>query len=94
MLLIAYGRALTQRFTLVALWRRTAPKAAASVSYLSAFAAAITKTVTKERPEQNRTTSMASFVIARPQVLYCPYANWGKRGKPLYPHEDTVAMGQ
>jgi hypothetical protein len=34
--------------------------------YLSAFAAAITKTVTKGRPEQNRTTSMASFVIARP----------------------------
>jgi hypothetical protein len=41
-------------------------------SYLSAFAAAITKTVTKGRPEQNRTTSMASFVIARPNLPYNP----------------------
>jgi hypothetical protein len=66
---------LTQRrFTLVALWRRNPHQhgayAATSVSYLSAFAAAITKAVTRERPEQNRTTSMASFVIARAQVPY------------------------
>jgi hypothetical protein len=40
-------------------------------SYLSAFAAVITKTVTNGTPEQNRTTSMANFIIARP-IPYNP----------------------
>jgi hypothetical protein len=42
---------------------------AGAVFYLNAFAAAITKAVTNGRPEQNRTTSMANFVIARPHSL-------------------------
>jgi hypothetical protein len=65
--------------------------------YLSAFAAAITKTVTKERPEQNRTTSMASFVIARPPSPLLPlrqFPNWAETWQTAVSHEDTVAMGQ
>jgi hypothetical protein len=45
---------------------------AGCASYLSAFAAAITKTVTNGTPEQNRTTSMANFVIVRPQSPITP----------------------
>jgi hypothetical protein len=41
-------------------------------TYLSAFAATMTKAAMKGRPEKNRTTSMASFVIARPQFPWNP----------------------
>jgi hypothetical protein len=67
----------------------TLGNAALLFSYLSAFAAAITKTVTKGRPEKNRTTSMARFVIARsPNPPTTPtYANpriGRKRGELLF----------
>jgi hypothetical protein len=72
----------------------TLGNAALLFSYLSAFAAAITKTVTKGRPEKNRTTSMARFVIARPQSPYdpnlCQSPNWAETWRTAVPNGDAA----
>jgi hypothetical protein len=63
-------------------------------SYLSAFAAAISKTVTNGTPEQNRTTSMANFVIATPPIPYNPSLgqslNWTEAWPTAVSNGDSI----